>query len=200
LSRLTRKRASATPKRTAPRCAIATRRAMRIPSPQTSRTRRPGRLTSSSEPVVRIAGADDAEAIGRLLHDFNTEFGEPTPGPERMSERMRRLLAAGDTTVLLGGPGPDGIAVLRFRNAIWSDALECYLAELYVAPPRRGEGLGRALMETAMEVARAQGADYMDLGTSEADVAARSLYESLGFINREGGAGGPITFFYEREL
>jgi ribosomal protein S18 acetylase RimI-like enzyme len=149
---------------------------------------------------VRIASADDADAIGRLLHDFNTEFGEPTPGPERMSERMRRLLAAGDTTVLLGGPGPDGIAVLRFRNAIWRDALECYLAELYVAPPRRGEGLGRALMQTAMDAARSQGADYMDLGTSEADVAARSLYESLGFINREGGAGGPITFFYEREL
>jgi ribosomal protein S18 acetylase RimI-like enzyme len=117
-----------------------------------------------------------------------------------LAERIRRLLATGDTTVLLGGAGPDGVAVLRFRNAIWSDALECYLAELYVAPPRRGQGLGRALLQTAMDVARAQGADYMDLGTSEADVAARSLYESVGFINREGGPGGPITFFYEREL
>jgi ribosomal protein S18 acetylase RimI-like enzyme len=149
---------------------------------------------------VRIAGSADAAAVGRLLHDFNTEYGEPTPGPERLAERIRRLLATGDTTVLLGGAGPDGVAVLRFRNAIWSDALECYLAELYVAPPRRGQGLGRALLQTAMDVARAQGADYMDLGTSEADVAARSLYESVGFINREGGPGGPITFFYEREL
>jgi hypothetical protein len=40
----------------------------------------------------------------------------------------------------------------------------------------------------------------MDLGTSEEDVAARSLYESVGFINREGGPQGPITFFYERDL
>lgn len=55
-------------------------------------------------------------------------------------------------------------------------------------------------MEKAIEVARARGADYMDLGTSEDDVAARSLYESLGFINREQGPNGPITFFYEREL
>ena len=37
-----------------------------------------------------------------------------------------------------------GIAVLRFRPALWSFALECYLAELYVAPASRGRGLGRA--------------------------------------------------------
>ena len=91
------------------------------------------------------------------------------------------MLAAGDTAVLLGGRGPDGVAVLRFRLAIWSDALECYLAELYVAPRRRGRGLGRAMLQTAMEVARARGADHMDLGTSDSDVAARRLYESLGY-------------------
>jgi ribosomal protein S18 acetylase RimI-like enzyme len=147
-----------------------------------------------------VATSDDADAIGQLLHDFNTEYHDVTPGPVRLAERIRRLLAGGDTMVLLGGTGPDGIAVLRFRGAIWSDGLECYLAELYVVPQRRGQGLGRALMETAIEVARARGTDYMDLGTSEDDVAARSLYESLGFINREQGPNGPITFFYEREL
>jgi len=147
-----------------------------------------------------VATSDDADAIGQLLHDFNTEYHDVTPGPVRLAERIRRLLAGGGTMVLLGGTGPDGIAVLRFRGAIWSDGLECYLAELYVVPQRRGQGLGRALMETAIEVARARGTDYMDLGTSEDDVAARSLYESLGFINREQGPNGPITFFYEREL
>ena len=59
---------------------------------------------------------------------------------------------------------------------------------------------GLALMQGAIEVARARGADHMDLGTSEDDVAARSLYESLGFINREGGRDGPVTYFYERDL
>jgi ribosomal protein S18 acetylase RimI-like enzyme len=150
--------------------------------------------------TVRIASSADAEAVGQLLHDFNSEFGEPTPGPDRLAERIRRLLVVGDTTILLGGTGPDGVAVLRFRAAIWSDAPECYLAELYVVPQSRGRGLGRSLMEAAIEAARARGADHMDLGTSEDDVAARSLYESLGFINREGGRDGPITYFYERDL
>jgi ribosomal protein S18 acetylase RimI-like enzyme len=150
--------------------------------------------------TVRVASSADAEAVGQLLHDFNSEFGELTPGPDRLAERIRRLLAVGDTTILLGGTGPDGVAVLRFRAAIWSDAPECYLAELYVVPQSRGRGLGRSLMEAAIEAARARGADHMDLGTSEDDVAARSLYESLGFINREGGRDGPITYFYERDL
>jgi ribosomal protein S18 acetylase RimI-like enzyme len=150
--------------------------------------------------AVRPATAADAADIGRLLHDFNTEYDEPTPGPERLAQRIEALMAAGDTAVLLGGAGPDGLAVLRFRPSLWSEALECYLAELYVVPARRGQGLGRALMNAAMELARETGADYMDLGTSEDDVAARALYESLGFSNREGKPDGPINYFYEREL
>jgi ribosomal protein S18 acetylase RimI-like enzyme len=156
-------------------------------------------LSDSVESRVRIASIADAEAIGQLLHDFNSEFDEPTPDPSALADRIRQLLDR-DTTVLLGGTGPDGLAVLRFRAAIWADAPECYLAELYVVPALRGQGLGRALMEAAIEVARNRGAAWMDLGTSEDDVAARALYESLGFSNREGRPDGPLNYFYERDL
>ena len=150
--------------------------------------------------MVRRAERADAEEVGRLLHDFNSEFDEPSPGPPALAERMRQLLDAGDTVVLLAGDGPEGLAVLRFRLGIWTDGLECYLAELYVVPDRRGQGLGRALMEKAMDVARAEGATYMELGTAEDDVAARALYESLGFDNRGGRPDGALNLFYEREL
>jgi ribosomal protein S18 acetylase RimI-like enzyme len=150
--------------------------------------------------AVRRAEAADAEAVGRLLDAFNREFDEETPGADWLAKRVRQLLATGELTVLLAGDGPDGLAVLRFRPSIWSDALEAYLAELYVTPERRGEGLGRALMEAAIELARAEGADYMDLGTAETDTAARALYESLGFDNRGGKPANPVNYFYEREL
>ena len=64
----------------------------------------------------------------------------------------------------------------------------------------RGQGLGRALLDGAMEAARQRGATHMDLGTSEDDEAARGLYESAGFTNREGTPDGPVMFVYEREL
>jgi len=90
--------------------------------------------------------------------------------------------------------------VLRFRPSIWTAGLECYLAELYVAPALRGRGLGRALMLSALDEARRRGADYIDLNTSEHDTAARALYESLGFSSREGRPDGPVNYYYEREL
>ncbi len=157
-------------------------------------------MSVPDDPAVRRATAADAAVVGRLLHDFNAEYDDPTPGPDKLAERIRQLLAGGDTAVLLAGAGPDGLAVLRFRPALWSEALECYLAELYVTPAVRGRGLGRALMNAAMDLARDEGADYMDLGTAETDVAARALYESLGFSNREGKPDGPVNYYYEREL
>jgi ribosomal protein S18 acetylase RimI-like enzyme len=157
------------------------------------------RVRKVSVTAVRVATADDAPAIGRLLDAFNREFGEPTPGPEWLANRIVQLLAQ-DTLVLLAGPGPDGLTVLRFRASIWTQARECYLAELYVAPEQRGRGLGRALMLGVLDIARDRGADHILLGTSEDDHAARALYESLGFINRERGPDGPITYFYERDL
>jgi ribosomal protein S18 acetylase RimI-like enzyme len=149
---------------------------------------------------VRRAAVEDAHAVAQLLHDFNREFDDPTPPVGELAERISHLLDGGDTVVLLAGDGPDGLAVLRYRDAIWSSGLECYLAELYVKPARRGRGLGRALMEAAIEEARDRGADWMDIGVDEPDLPARRLYESLGFTNRSGGADGPLMFVYEREL
>ncbi len=157
-------------------------------------------MSDTRDIVVRPADATDADEIGRLLHDFNTEFDDVTPGPSKLAERIRGLLAEGSTTALLAGTGPDGLALMRFRPSLWTDGLECYLAELYVVPVLRGNGIGRALMEAAIAGARDAGADYMELNTGEDDVAARTLYESLGFSNREGEADGPLCFYYEREL
>jgi ribosomal protein S18 acetylase RimI-like enzyme len=150
--------------------------------------------------AVRRATPGDAPQVARLLHDFQLEFDEPTPGVEMLEERYGELIRNKEMIVLLVGDGPDGFAQLRFRPWVYSAGLHSYLEELYVVPGLRGNGLGRALLEAAMETARGEGAEQMELGTSESDTAARKLYESAGFINREGGPDGPVMFFYEREL
>jgi len=150
--------------------------------------------------AVRMGTKEDADSMARLLIDFNREFNEPTPPPAALSERIRLLLEDGDTRILLVGSDPVGVAVLRFRRSIWSEGLECYLAELYVIPSMRGQGIGRQLLGEAMNVARLHGADTMDVGVDEPDVAARSLYESAGFSHRVGGPDGPVMFVYERDL
>ena len=149
---------------------------------------------------VRRAGPADVSAVGRLLHDFNVEFGDPAPDPAWLAQRLRQLMAAGDTSVLIGGDGPDAVAVMRFRPSIWADALECYLAELYVVPAHRGKGLGRALLDGVLDHARRRGAGYIDLNADEPDTAARALYESTGFSRTCGRPDGPVAYYYELEL
>lgn len=149
---------------------------------------------------VRRAGVAEAPAVGRMLDDFNTEFGDPTPGPRFLAKRVAELIAAGELTVLLVGDGPDGVAVLRLRPTLWSKRNEGYLEELYVTPEMRGRGLGRALLEATLDTAREAGCDRIDVATGETDTAARALYERLGFRNTESGPGGPRMLFYEREL
>jgi ribosomal protein S18 acetylase RimI-like enzyme len=142
-------------------------------------------------------------AAARLLHDFNVEFGDPTPPPDELAGRVRRAVAH-DASVLLasldGGEAPDAVAVLRFRPSLWAEGLECYLAELYVVPDKRGRGLGHALLQEVLDHARGRGAGYIDLGTDETDTAARALYESLGFDNHSGRPDGPVSYYYERDL
>lgn len=149
---------------------------------------------------IRLAEGRDAADVARLLHDFNLEYSEPTPGAGELTETISRLLEEGEITALLAGEGPDGLALLRFRPGIWSTGLEAYLQELYVVPSLRGQGIGRALLTEAVELSRKRGADGIDLNTGEADTAARRLYESMGFTNREGTPDGPAMLFYEREI
>lgn len=155
---------------------------------------------AAEEGAIRRAGADDAPTVARLLHDFNTEFGDETPGVEALTEFMRPLLESGEIAVFLANEA-DGISLWRLRASPWTGRPEAYLQELYVVPARRGHGLGRALLEATMDAAREAGATRIDLNTGETDAAARGLYESAGFTNLEGsGPEAPRMLFYEREL
>jgi len=155
------------------------------------------------ETVTGSPGDEALAAAAQLLHDFNTEYDEPTPPPGELATRLGELIARGDVTVLLARAPEDGtpigVAVMRVQPSVWSSAQEAYLAELYVAPSRRGQGFGRELITEAMRAARELGADYAFLITSEDDHSAVRLYEAAGFRRTE-GEGGPTMIAFERDL
>ena len=114
---------------------------------------------------------------------------------------MRDHIERDLSVFLLAGPPDVGVAQLRFRDYLITGEPMVYLEELYVVPDRRGEGHGRALMETAFARARERGATTMELGTALDDTAARGLYESLGFTNFEkAGTRGPDALLRARAL
>jgi ribosomal protein S18 acetylase RimI-like enzyme len=149
---------------------------------------------------IRLAVPADAADLGRLLHDFNSEYEEPSPGAEELTGHYRELLAAEEMVVLLAGPGPDGFSQFRLRRSHYTGLPDAHVEELYVVPGHRGQGIGRTLLEATMEAAREAGATHIELTTGETDTEARSLYESSGFTNREGSPQGPRMLYYEREL
>jgi ribosomal protein S18 acetylase RimI-like enzyme len=154
---------------------------------------------AKAEIQIREADVEDAAAVARLLHDFNTEYEEQTPPVPELTRHAERMLRQGEMTVLLAGAGPDGLALLRFRPSVWTQQQEAYLQELYVVPDLRGRGIGEALMRAVIETCRARDAAWIELNTGETDAAARSLYRKLGFTNEE-GPDGVAMLYYEREI
>ena len=138
--------------------------------------------------------------VAQLLHDFNTEYDDPTPPVPSLAERVRELLAEEAITVLLAGQSAAGLAVLRMKPSLWSQAADAYLEELYVIPGQRGKGIGKALLQAAIDAAREAGADHFELTTGETDTEARGLYESFNLTNREGAPDGPRMLYYELDL
>jgi ribosomal protein S18 acetylase RimI-like enzyme len=62
---------------------------------------------------------------------------------------------------------------------------KAYLDHLVVAPDWRRRGIGRALVEYAIEQARATGASRIDLTANSEKQVGWALYRSLGFQERD---------------
>jgi ribosomal protein S18 acetylase RimI-like enzyme len=79
---------------------------------------------------------------------------------------------------------------------------EAHLRMLGVAPEAQGKGAGRALVEAAAALARAAGKRRVTLGTLPEMVAARRLYERLGFQGGEPSEHSPghVHLSYELPL
>ncbi|WP_344229341.1 GNAT family N-acetyltransferase [Citricoccus alkalitolerans] len=135
------------------------------------------------------AGPGQAGVVGRLLHEFNTEFGSPTPSAEGFAARFETLLVGDDVLVLLAGSAtaPTGFAFLTLRPTPYGDGPLAQLEELYVRPHQRGRGVGTELLLNAIEHVRARGSEEMHINVDEVDEDTRRFYERHGFTNIQPG-------------
>jgi len=136
----------------------------------------------NDEVQVRFATAADAALLAQMLHDFNLEFGDPSPGTTVLERRVAAFIEDGRMTYLLGGDGPDGFAQISFKASVWADEPVGYIEELYIVPHLRRRGTGRALMEAIFEEAHRRDAAGLEVVTGEDDTGARAFWEpSISF-------------------
>ncbi|MCE9648167.1 MAG: GNAT family N-acetyltransferase [Parvibaculum sp.] len=142
-----------------------------------------------SEYEIVAGGVDDAASMAAL---HAAAFDEPWT-----AKAMTEILAMPGTYVLLatdadvrfgnngvshgniaGGPqaGLSGFVIARVA------ADEAEILTLAVDISKRGQGLGRKLMEAAAARALASGAAALFLEVADDNVAALALYERLGFV------------------
>lgn len=137
--------------------------------------------------------------MAELLDAFNREYDTPTPGPEVLAGRLRRLLAGESTVALLIGEPAVGFALMTLRPNVWSDGPVGLLDELYVAPDRRSQGLGTLLLRAAEDVVRERGGDLLEINVDGEDHDTRRFYERHGYACREPGQLED-QLYYHREL
>jgi ribosomal protein S18 acetylase RimI-like enzyme len=144
--------------------------------------------------LIRLATEEDASEVARLIAAFRDWQGRDQPSDASIEASVRRLLADPNTEYLLGGDPPAGVLQLRFRHPVWTNTDDAHLEDLFVDETARGSGLGRALVEAALERARMRGCARIELDANEANEPALRLYRSLGFGSWSEAAGGNDLF------
>lgn len=71
-----------------------------------------------------------------------------------------------------------GFAVLVLHDGTWTNVPICYLEDLYVDELQRSRGVGRALLDDVIELAKDQNWSRLYWHTKSANAAARQLYDS----------------------
>lgn len=159
-----------------------------------------------SEPHVWVADPRDAETVAGLMVGFRDHLGYDWPSENAFLAGVERLLDGRDTDFLLGAPhadaAPAAVCQLRYRWGLWRAGVDCLLEDLYVDASARGGGLGRAVVAFAIERAKERGARRMELDTNETNIAARTLYESFGFVTASTAEGydGANDLYYRLHL
>ncbi len=144
----------------------------------------------------RIAAAAEAATVAELLDAFNREYGTPTPGAAVLESRLRRLLGGRDVVALLTGRPAFAVALLSLRRSIWYDGPVAVLDELYVAPDRRGQGWGTALLRAVEAAVRERGGELLEINVDGDAERARRFYERHGYANSEPGQSEPLLYYY----
>jgi GNAT superfamily N-acetyltransferase len=134
-----------------------------------------------------------------MLDAFNREYDTPTPGVGVLTSRLQHLLAGDQVVALLVGEPAVGVALLTLRPNVWYVGPVGLLDELYVAPGRRGQGLGSELLRLAEQVILARGGELLEINVDGDDLDARRFYERHGYRNSEPGQEEQLLYYF-REL
>ncbi|WP_238164594.1 GNAT family N-acetyltransferase [Kribbella pittospori] len=122
------------------------------------------------------------EAFGRLMPQLSASAGPLD------REALERLVSCETNTVLLARSDDGIVGTLTLVMFPIPTGLRARIEDVVVDDAARGQGVGAALTEDALRIARLAGAKTVDLTSRPSRAAANRLYQRLGFQPRESQA------------
>ncbi|MBI4405255.1 MAG: GNAT family N-acetyltransferase [Deltaproteobacteria bacterium] len=116
------------------------------------------------------------EALYRLDEDYDSIVNIE----EGVKSLMRNEMLA-TAYFIKRGDERVGYVILTRYHAVERGGLTIYIDELYVASRKRRSGIGRAIMEQIIEIARAQSAKALWVQFEPYNSAAEAFFQSQGF-------------------
>ena len=114
------------------------------------------------------------------------EFYKSTISPQQTELTWKRLI---NNELKMFGfvaeseEGVIGFTHCLFRPSTWTETDYCYLEDLFVEPNIRGKGVGRALMNKVIELAKEKNSKRVYWTTQEFNKTARVLYDSIAPVS-----------------
>jgi GNAT superfamily N-acetyltransferase len=114
------------------------------------------------------------------------EFYKSNLSPEQTEFTWKRLINNEQKMhgfVAESKNGVIGFTHCLFRPSTWTETDYCYLEDLFVDPNIRGKGVGRALMNRVIELAKEKNSKRVYWTTQEFNKTARVLYDSITSVS-----------------
>ena len=114
------------------------------------------------------------------------EFYKSNLSPEQTEFTWKRLINNEQKMygfVAENESGVIGFTHCLFRPSTWTETDYCYLEDLFVDSNIRGKGVGRALMNRVIELAKEKNSKRVYWTTQEFNKTARVLYDSITSVS-----------------
>ena len=137
---------------------------------------------------VSIQVAAATEATDELVAAFARLIPQLSSSAAPLDrDALAEIISAPSNTVLLARDPDSGNIVGTLTLVIFRipTAVRAWIEDVVVDSSARGRGVGEALTQEALRIAKARGARTIDLTSRQSREAARRLYEKLGFAVRD---------------
>jgi ribosomal protein S18 acetylase RimI-like enzyme len=128
---------------------------------------------------IRQAGPGDEAAIVRLVQEMAEGEGWPSPCDARY---VRHFLASPVSGVLLAWDGDAAVGLLSYGlvPGLFHGADSGLIELLIVTAARRGEGIGRSLVDAVLRLFAEAGCAEASVSTGDANDPAQHVYREAG--------------------